>query len=318
MNDTNVGEKWMVIVNPNAGRQKGATDWNYIHNLLTENQIRFDFTWTSHREHAIELTEEFIDKGYRKFIIVGGDGTMNEVLNGIFNQEVIPTNQFLLAVIPIGTGNDWCRMFKIPFNYLEAVQIINEGRTFLQDVGIVTYLNLINSGKRYFMNVAGMGYDAVVASKTNKDKERGRGGAALYLKNLFTSLVFYKFSKTQIKVGNEAETLKNKTFSLSVGICSYNGGGMKQLPFAIADDGLLDMTLIKKLGKFTVIREVKNLYDGSFIKNPKVQTLTSDRFQIESDPPIYLEADGESLGHSPFTFEIIPRSLRVITGSLQV
>ena len=103
---------------------------------------------------------------------------------------------------------------------------------------------------------------------------------------------------------------------MSVGICKYNGGGMKQLPNAIPDDGLLDMTLIKKLGKLTVLKEVKNLYDGSFIQHPKVQTFQGKSFRIDSKPAINLEVDGESLGHSPFTFEVIPASLRVVTGSI--
>lgn len=304
----------MVLVNPNAGRQKGEKDWKKIHELLGEFKIDFEHIFTTHKEHAIAITTRYIKKGFRKFIIVGGDGTLNEVLNGIFIQKEIPSADFLVAVIPIGTGNDWCRMFNVPFNYNEAIKIIKEEKTFLQDVGRVHYFNSNKSSKRYFINVAGMGYDAVVASKTNRDKEMGKGGPLSYLKNLFTSLVFYKFTNTEIKVGNEPNPFKNETFSLSIGICRYNGGGMKQLPFAIPDDGLLDLTLIKKLGKFTVLKEVKNLYDGSFINHPRVQTFVSDVFHIKSDPKIYLEADGESLGHSPFTFEIIPRSLRVVIG----
>ncbi len=307
-------KNWMVIVNPNAGRQKSEKDWDKINKLLGDFNIDFEYIFTTHKEHAIALTTRFIKKGFRKFIIVGGDGTLNEVLNGIFIQKEIPVIEFLVAVIPIGTGNDWCRMFNVPFNYFDAIKIIKEEKTFLQDIGLVHYYNSAKSSKRYFINVAGMGYDAVVASKTNKDKEMGKGGPLSYLKNLFTSLIFYKFTKTEIKVGDEPEPYKNETFSMSIGICKYNGGGMKQLPFAIPDDGLLDMTLIKKLGKFTVLKEVKNLYDGSFINHPRVQTFVSHIFHIKSDPHIYLEADGESLGHSPFTFEIIPRSLRVVTG----
>jgi diacylglycerol kinase family enzyme len=92
---------------------------------------------------------------------------------------------------------------------------------------------------------------------------------------------------------------------------------MKQLPHAIPDDGMLDLTLIKKLGKFSVLKEVKNLYDGSFINHPSVETLVSDHFKIISDPPVMLEADGESLGFSPFTFDIIPRSIKVVIGRVE-
>ena len=310
-----ITEQWLVIVNPNAGQRKGEKDWYDISRHLKDANINFREIFTKHKEHAISITTRNIKKGFRKFIVVGGDGTLNEVVNGIFFQKNIPTTEFLLAMIPVGTGNDWCRMFHIPFKYKQTIKVIKEGKIFIQDIGKVNYFISSTSKRRYFINVAGMGYDAVVAAKTNKDKEMGRGGVLTYLKNLFTSLLFYKHSSTEIKIDGENEGLKNKTFSLSVGICKYNGGGMMQLPHAIPDDGLLDMTHIKKLGKFTLLKEIKNLYDGSFINHPKVDTYTGKTFQITSKPPIYLEADGESLGHSPFTFEIIPKSLQVVVGN---
>ncbi len=312
-----INNDWLVIVNPNAGMKKGEKDWFVINEHLNQSELSFESVFTTHKEHAIALTTKFIKKGYRNFIVVGGDGTLNEVVNGIFYQKSVPTSEFLIAMIPVGTGNDWCRMFQIPFKYSEAIDLIKKGNTLLQDIGRVSYLNSTTSKRRYFINVAGMGYDAEVAAKTNKDKERGKGGPFLYLKNLFSSLLFYKFTETEIKIDDSPLQYKNKTFSISVGICKYNGGGMKQLPYAIPDDGLLDLTLIKKLSKFTVIREVKHLYDGSFIKNPKVQTFQGKTFRIDSKPPINLEADGESLGHSPFIFDLIPESLRVVIGSTQ-
>jgi YegS/Rv2252/BmrU family lipid kinase len=307
-----ITDDWLVIVNPNAGLKKGEKDWFIINEQLIQSGLVFESVFTTHKEHAIALTTRFIKKGFRNFIVVGGDGTLNEVVNGIFFQKVVPTQEFLIAMIPVGTGNDWCRMFHIPFNYTEAIELIKQGNIFIQDIGRVSYSNSTTLKRRYFINVAGMGYDAEVAAKTNRDKERGKGGPFSYLKNLFTSLLFYKYSDTEIFINQAVESYKNKTFSVNVGICKYNGGGMMQLPNAIPDDGLLDMTLIKKLGKFTVLKEVKNLYDGSFIKHPKVQTFQGKSFTINSNPPINLEVDGESLGHSPFTFEIIPSSLKVV------
>lgn len=307
-------DKWMVFVNPHAGTSKGEKDWGKIYELLYGSGIKFDFVFTKHKEHAIALTSKYIKKGFRKFIVVGGDGTLNEVVNGIFFQKDVHTNEFLLAMIPVGTGNDWCRMFNIPFNYKKAVKLIKQCRTFTQDIGKVSYFKNSTPKRRYFINVAGMGYDAVVAAKTNKDKEHGKGGVFTYLKNLLTSLIFYKHTKIKIEIDNGIDLCECEAFSLSVGICKYNGGGMKQLPDAVADDGLFDVTLIKKLSKFTVLKEVKNLYDGSFTNHPKVFSFRGKSIQIESKPEINLEADGESLGHSPFQFEIIQGGLRVVVG----
>lgn len=312
-NKKNSSCKWLVIVNPNAGSRKGEKDWYKISRLLKDAGIKFQEVFTKHKEHAISIVSESIKKGIRKFIVVGGDGTLNEVVNGIFIQKEIPTTDFLVAMIPVGTGNDWCRMFDIPFSYNKAVNLIKKQNTFLQDIGLVSYVNTNKNSQRYFINVAGMGYDAVVAAKTNHDKEMGRGGVLVYLKNLFTSLLFYKHTETNLQI-DKAEGLNHKTFSVSVGICKYNGGGMKQLPDAIPDDGFFDITLIRKLGKFTVLKEVKNLYDGSFINHPKVKTFKGQHIKISSIPEIELEVDGESLGHSPFEFTIIPKSLHVVIG----
>lgn len=273
----------------------------------------FKPVYTEAKEHAISITLEHIHQGFRHFIVIGGDGTLNEVVNGIFLQEEVSSKEFKLAMIPVGTGNDWCRSFEIPFKYKQAIKLIKKQKTRWQDVGLVQFYNSETPKHRYFVNVAGMGYDAIVAAKTNKDKEQGKGGTFLYLKNLFTSLLFYKHTQTTLKVDQD-QTYKNKTFSLSVGIGKYNGGGMKQLPHAEVNDGLFDVTLIKKLGKFTVLKEVKNLYDGSFIHHPKVETFRGKKLMIESLPQISLEVDGESLGHSPFQFEIIPSSLQVVAG----
>ena len=307
-------DKWIVLVNPHAGTGKGKKDWNKINEHLSQSTIEFEAFNTKHREHALALTSKFIKKGYRKFIVAGGDGTLNEVVNGIFTQKNIPTEEFLVAMIPVGTGNDWCRMFDIPFDYEKAVKTIQKGRVFQQDIGKVSFYQGDVKKQRFFINVAGMGYDAIVAAKTNKDKERGRGGILVYLKNLLSSLLFYRFSEVKMMFDGDKKPCNCKVFSISVGICKYNGGGMMQLPNAVADDGLLDITLIKKIGRFTVIKQIKNLYDGSFIEHPKVETLRATHVQIESNPKINLEVDGESLGHSPFHFEIFPRSLKVLIG----
>lgn len=309
----NIKNTWLILVNPNAGTKKGVKDWDKIKYFLEESGLFYKHIITKKKGHAINITSDGIKNGFRKFLVVGGDGTLNEVVNGVFNQNEIPSNEFLIGMIPVGTGNDWCRMFKVPFNYQEAVKTLKQENIFTQDIGKVKYFEGEIEKSRYFINVAGIGYDALVAAKTNKDKARGRGGPLVYIKNLFTSLLFYKHTDTEIIIDNMA-SYRCKTFSMGVGICKYNGGGMKQLPNAIPNDGLLDVTLIKKLGKFIVLKEISRLYDGSFINHPKVSTFIGKRITIQSNPAISLEADGESLGYSPFEFEIIPQSLKVVVG----
>lgn len=305
--------EWFVIVNPNAGKRKGQHDWLTIARLLGEAGIDFINIFTEHRDHAMLLARKYIEKGFRNIIVVGGDGTLNEVVNGIFTQKHISPSEVTLAMIPVGTGNDWCRMFNIPSDYKEAIAIIAKGNQFVQDAGMVKYFSSLGQEKtRYFLNMAGMGFDALVAKKTNKQKEKGKGGPLSYVVNIFSSLFYYKATKTTILLDNESIT--QDVFSMSVGICQFNGGGMKQAPDAKPDDGLFDLTIIKNIGKFKVIRNVIKLFDGSFTRLPEVSTFRSSHIVIKSIFPMYLEVDGESLGHTPFEFSIIPQSLKVITG----
>ena len=307
-------DKWLIIVNPNAGVKKGGKDWPLISRLLNSAGLSHLCVLTEHRDHANQLAYEFIEEGYRNIVVVGGDGTLNEVVNGIFLQKHVSPSAITLGMIPVGTGNDWCRTFGIPFDYKDAIGILKNGKTFLQDVGQISYFKNQDPIQRHFINIAGMGYDALVAKKTNISKEKGRGGPLTYLFFVFSSLFQYKFIEAVIEIDNQ-QVFKGEMFSMNVGICKYNGGGMMQVPAAIQDDGLFDVTLIKKAPKWMVIRHASKLYDGTLVKLPIVETYRGKSIRIRSIGKIYLEADGESLGHSPFVYEILKQSLKVVTGN---
>jgi YegS/Rv2252/BmrU family lipid kinase len=255
-----------------------------------------------------------ISKGYSKIIVVGGDGTMNEVINGVFGQNRIHTTEVMLGMISVGTGNDWARMFNIPSDYEGAIKTIKEQKTFIQDAGLVNYVKNGKEWNRYFINIAGMGFGARVAERTNRMKDMGKSGPFLYFYNIFYSLIRYRSLKAEIDI--DGKTMDRKIFSMNVGIGRYNGGGMIQVPHAIADDGLYSITLIKKMGKLNVIVNIKRLYNGTITKHSKVETYTARSVQILSQSRLQIETDGESLGHGPVRFQIIPRSIRVISGEL--
>jgi YegS/Rv2252/BmrU family lipid kinase len=308
-----VTEKWLMIVNPNAGVKKGTKDWPKILKLLRDENVDFDFQITASKGHAIEIALNAIGDGCRNLCVVGGDGTLNEVLNGITGQKEVPWTEITMGMIPVGTGNDWCRMFGIPFDYLKAIRVLKRRKTFLQDAGKVTYYHKDEQLQRFFMNVAGMGYDALVAKKTNMLKEKGLGGPLTYMYFVFASLFQYNFIEAVIEVDGKP-AFKGEIFSMNVGICKYNGGGMMQVPYAIPDDGMLDVTLIKKTSKWMVVRYARKLFDGSLVNLPMVATFRGETIRIRSTGRVFLETDGESLGHTPFTFEILPRCLKIVTG----
>ncbi len=289
-------------------------DWEKISGLLRQYKLKTHPVFTECPGHATEIAIENIEKsGFKRILVVGGDGTMNEVVNGVFRQNRYKTTDITLGMITVGTGNDWGRMFGIPSEYEEAVRILTLNRTFIQDAGVVRYCNEDVPGDRYFVNIAGMGFDAEVTRKSNRMKEKGKGGVLLYLVNIFTSLLNYRHVEALINV--DGLNVENKIFSMNVGIGRYNGGGMIQAPNAIPDDGLFDLTVIRKLSKPNVILSLKRLYNGTIHLHPKVDSYTGRSIRVESREMIRLETDGETLGHTPIEFSIIPRSVRVMTGS---
>lgn len=183
---------------------------------------------------------------------------------------------------------------------------------FTQDVGYITFHTKDGEQKRHFVNVSGMGYDALVALKTNKMKDKGRGGTLAYIYNIFSGLFQYQNTHFDITVDRK-KVFSGKVLSMNLGICKYNGGGLMQVPDAIPDDGLLDVTVIRGISKFAIVRNVAKLYDGSFIKLKFVEQYRGASCTIISRPKgiVQLEADGESLGHSPLEFSVIPTALNV-------
>lgn len=304
---------WLVVVNPNAGSRRGEKDWPKIKKLLSKQGFKYDEAFTKSREHAIKLTSDKIKEGHRKIIVVGGDGTLNEVANGVFLQDACPSSDVVLGLIPVGTGNDWGRTYSLPKKYAKAIGVIKKNYLFRQDAGKVSYHDEKGEHIRYFVNVSGMGYDALVARKTNRMKDKGRGNPMVYLLNIFTGLFQYKYTSYKIAV-DEKEMFNGRVLSMNVGICKYNGGGLKQVPNAIPNDGLLDVTVIKATSKLNLFKHIGKLYDGTFIKLRFVETYRGKTCQIISKPEgtIFMEADGESLGHSPLNFSVIPQALSII------
>lgn len=306
-------DRWIAIVNPNAGVRKAGQEWPAVSDLLSNAGVDFRSAFTEFPGHADQLVAEAIKEGFRNVIVAGGDGTLNEVANGIFKQPYCEPSEITVGMIPIGSGNDWCRTLGIPIQFRESVEIIREKRTLLQDVGKVQYSYDEQSCIRYFLNVAGLGYDALVAHKTNLQKLKGMGGPLSYLYFVFASLLQFRFPDAVVTIDG-CEVFRGDLFSMNVGICKYSGNGMMQVPYAIPDDGLLDVTLIRKTSKLTAIRYATKLYDGTLVNLPIVSTYRGKIVTVESSKQIFMEVDGESVGYTPFTFGILPQALRVVCG----
>ena len=303
--------KWFVVVNPTSGGGKGLTDFPHISKLLRDNNIQHEAVFTEHKHHATALTVHAINSGYRHIIVVGGDGTLHEVVNGLFIQKCAVPKEITIAVISAGTGNDWIRMFGIPTRYSEAIRAIKEGCTFLQDVAEVEYEESKYRQTRYMANVAGLGFDAAVIKRTLSSKAKGVLGRGGYLWCLVRS--FFSHKSTGVKIWIDDRLVFNDLlFSIAIGVGKYNGGGIQQLPDAVADDGILDVTLIRPVHWWHVVFRLRRLFNGTIYSIGHVTHARGKKIHIESSPEMPLEIDGELYSGTPVELHVKHREVRVI------
>jgi YegS/Rv2252/BmrU family lipid kinase len=301
---------WLVILNPHAGSGRGQKDQPEIIRLLDKSELPYRLAVSDYPKHTIQLVVHAIADGYRKIIVAGGDGTLNEAVNGIFSQTICSPEEIILGVIPVGTGNDWIKTFGIPNNYTAALEIILKGEVMQQDIGRIAYTENTVQKVCYFANMAGFGFDALVAWKTNTLKNLGRTGISLYLQALGSSFWNYKIGKMHLILDNQI--LDEEIFSVSVGIGKYNGGGMMQAPHAIPDNGLFQVTVIRKIGLFGILLNLTGLYSGEYIKDRRVSTHFASHVSISSYQLVAGEADGEILGENKFDIDLFSRRFNVI------
>jgi diacylglycerol kinase (ATP) len=298
---------WFLIVNPTSGNGKSKQIWREISDELKKQHISFSFAFTDYSKHEEELVETAIKNGFTKIISVGGDGTLHHVVNGIMKQKLVKTNTIQLAVIPIGTGNDWVKTYNINAKIENSIAIIGKEKKILQDIGkLETENNTIN----YFTNVAGIGYDGYVVHKLKSLKRFG--GIAYLLSGLY-GLLFYKKSIFTIEINNQK--LKENCLMVVFGICKFSGGGMQFTKDVNPSDGLLDVTIAKNLTLFDMILNLPKLYNGKIVHHKKVATYKTTSLKItpnsKSEKP-FIQADGELIGTGSISVSIIEKAIQFV------
>lgn len=303
--------KWLVILNPHAGARKGLRDMEIIIGLLGDYKMDHLLAISEYPSHIIELTQKYIIDGFRNILVAGGDGSLNEVVNGVFLQKKVDASEITLGMLPVGTGNDWIRTFGIPDNYTKALEVVKQRKCIFQDVGKVTYSGKLKK-HRYFVNMAGFGFDAVVAKKVNRLKDKGWSGTKLYLWALLYSYLKYNTKKMKIEV--DGQTFEDFIFTASIGIGKYNGGGMMQAPNAVPNNGQFNINMIRRINLWGLLTNISGLYSGKYVKDYRVSSTVGKEIKISSKRKIPGEVDGEHLGNANYQIEIIPNKLRVIYG----
>lgn len=304
--------RWQVILNPHAGGGKGRRDKDKIVSILNLSGLQYKLHVSEYPGHSFCLANDLALNGEMHFIVAGGDGTLNEIVNGIFKGKNSKCDNIVIGMLPVGTGNDWIRTFGIPDHYQMAMNIILKGKTVVQDVGLVEYKEDEKVISRYFVNIAGFGFDAMVATRANTLKNNGLSGLRVYIESFIWSYRNHKTGRTHVVI--DGKELEMNLFSAVAGIGRYNGGGMMQVPDANPVNGCFHITIIRKLSIWGILSNFMKLYNGSFVRDRRVSTHVGKQVQFFAERPLSGEADGESIGNSNFNLQIIPHQLRVIYG----
>jgi len=295
-----------LIVNPAAGAGKTAREWPTLLACLKNSGLRFDYVLTEAPGHAIELAREAVLTGYEFIVSVGGDGTVNEVVNGMCSEDV--GKNIILGIICTGTGSDYIRTLGLPRSPVEAIHHLLNPRKVTFDLGLVEYINGGKPAKRLFVNFAGVGIDAEITKATTQ-RFKKLGDKPSYLAGLFATMLTYRNTETTIKL--DGGTRQQKVCEVLVCNGKYGGGSMLIAPEANPADGLFDVMTIKGMGRIELLRCFPTIYKGTHVNNPKVEMNRAKEIEISPARPWPLQADGEVLGETPVKIRILPKAISV-------
>ena len=301
---------WNVIINPNALNYRKNNLWEIVKHGLTGKGYTFNEFLSPSQERCEVLISTLIDEGQTNYIVVGGDGTLNEVVNAFLKSKNASDN-FVLALIPCGTGNDWARTHNIQHNADALVNMFLEGKVISHDIGKVISRKNGQQFERFFINIAGLAFDAEVILRMNKSVKMLYGNKFVYLKNLFISLLYNKPIRCKFFL-NDNTTFVKPVFSIAVGICKYNGGGMMQVPMANPHDGLLDMIIIEPMNLHEIIVQLPKLYTGTHIGYKKIHYYKTSCVTIEPEHKMFAEVEGEIVGDGAFEIKSAAQKVKVL------
>ena len=297
--------KHLIIVNPTAGRGIAREIVPRVDRLLKEHGVSYERVFTERPWHAAELAREAVVSGYRVVVALGGDGTSNEVLNGLMEAREAGKGEAVLGVLCVGTGNDFAYGAGIPLDLEEGCAALARGRTRLIDVGHA-------KGLRYFGNGIGIGFDAVVNVQASRYK-RLRGFAVYFVAVIRTLLFYYRAPLTRIELDNGVMELPALMISIMNG--RRMGGGFLMTPEASPDDGLFDLCIGTKMNQLQMLALVPRFMQGTQVGHPRIRMARSRRVRVTvKEGTQVVHADGETLTMEAtnLEFEIIPHAIRVL------
>lgn len=303
-------KKWFAIVNPNSANGKTHAKWPLFYQRIIDHGIEVDYSYTSAHGNGIEVTKQAISQGYKKFIAVGGDGSINEVVNGFFDRDRLIREDLELAILANGTGSDYIRTIKSYNDINSFVHTLKERNIKKVDVVKVTYQNHNDSKEnRYYLNAANLGIGAEVVNRTNSRNKVLGSILTYFVETVITALKFKSIFVSLVLDDNK--TIEGKFCGLVICNGQYIGGGMHIAPQAIINDGLLDLVLIKDISKYKLFSSIPLIYKGNHINLPEVEIYRCKKISLVTSVSTLVETDGEIIGFSPSKVDILPQCLKL-------
>ncbi|MCX7679828.1 MAG: diacylglycerol kinase family lipid kinase [Spirochaetes bacterium] len=296
--------RWAFIINPIAGNGKARRFKEIISKIAQTKHISAEIVFTEKKEHAIELAKQFANASFSPIVAVGGDGTINECVNGIM--RISKKKQIIFGAIPAGTGNDFISVLGFPESFTETHwDIFFQCNTAKMDVG---YCN-----ERCFVNGMGVGFDAQVAWENYNSRlhERVKGGEKTkYLWHIIKNLITYREKTMRLTIGNDSCEVKSLLNTIANG--RRLAGGFYITPEAFADDGLLDVCMIHELSFLGRIREFAHVIRKTHLRDSQVQFFRTRKLTIEFPEETIAHLDGELYRNKKFEIGIVRHALRII------
>jgi diacylglycerol kinase (ATP) len=313
---TNGGTLPLVICNPKSAAGSTKDNWAGIASDLRAHFGAYNVAFTKAAGDGTALAKRACESGRSFIIACGGDGTINEVANGILQSGI----DVELGVMPSGTGGDFRRSLEMPQSPREAARALRDGTTKRIDVGRVTFQNHDNETvSRYFLNISSFGLAASIIERVKSNKAldwlplgsvRGRANFAL---STLQEVVGLDFVTVKVNIDGGDEKLLN-TINFCVANARYFGGGMKIAPEAKINDGFLDVINIGDIRTAKILLNAYTLYNGTHLDLKEVKSTLAKRVEVSpasKDVEIHIETDGELPGKLPAVFEVVPAALRV-------
>ncbi len=288
-----------IILNPQSGRGRGARFRAEIERALPIAKI----LQTTRAGEGTDLARRAVEEGADLVVAAGGDGTLGEVLNGILGSGA------KLGVLPLGTGNDFARCLGIGTHLHNALGILKSGSSRVVDVGRVE----IGDKSRYFLNIAGAGFDSRVAMRINEHRPRvlaKLGGTLAYLVACLSEMRRFPLADFRLEI--DGKLVESRAVLCAIANASSYGGGMLVAPDADLSDGLFEVCLIKELSRGAFLRAFPGVFSGKHVHHPAVSMLRGAKVRLECEPKLPVLVDGDIFGLTPASFEIIPRAIEVV------